>query len=154
MKTLKISLCASLIVFLFTACEKPAIFPLPDMPVANTLPPLQIDIYNTSCFADGETLIAYDPESPNFETYNADIYIVEWRAGDQLIANGTQLDCVCGIKVQVLVKNIVTGQTGQKEYRVVGCQSSKTAGRRKDHRARDLEGESLCYGNLTSTLLP
>ncbi|MEZ4963978.1 MAG: hypothetical protein R2791_01950 [Saprospiraceae bacterium] len=109
--------CATLICLL-ASCTKQ----YPEAPTVNAQEPLQIDIYHAVCIAGGESLIVYEKEAPNFDTYNnAKGYAIEWWDGDRLLSTGTELTCVCGMKVRVIVKNLVTGQTGQMEYQITDC---------------------------------
>lgn len=106
---------------MLTSCVKQSIYPFPETPVANSLESLQVDIYNFTCFAGGESLIVYDNEIPSFETYKADTYTIEWRNGEQLVGTGAELTCICGMNLRVVVKNIVTGQTGKADYKAMDC---------------------------------
>ena len=121
MKTLSNLSGVLLAVLFLVSCVKQSYYPLPDMIAFDTQESLPMAIYNTTCYARDENLIVYHLEFASFDFDDSDNYVVEWRVGEQLVGSGAQLHCACGMTVEVLVRNLATGQSGKLRYTLVNC---------------------------------
>ena len=107
-------LCLSVI-----SCKKEDQLPLPEQLTPRQ--PLPMAIHSSTCILSGESLIVYDPNTSHFETYNADIFIVEWKIEDIQVGSGTHLECACGTTYTVMITDLTSGEIGKMDYTAIKC---------------------------------
>ena len=129
MKTLNYFLFVALSLFTLFSCGKegqinsaiiePEVEPEVDQ-AAQALSSKDLIIYNSPCFAGGETLIVYHAADQRLDYFDNDRFQVEWFANGKKLHTGTILDCTCG-NLRVEVTDLETKTVAAKNIEAGVC---------------------------------
>ena len=137
----------SALLFLFS-CEKEALLEIPKparhagkepsydalaspqemespMNAAKRIMPFEIAIRSSFCYAGGESLTVYNPQSNNSLYFQSPAFHVEWFRGGVLVEKGITLDCACDFEYVAKVIHLASGRTAMLKYRAVPCEQNQ-----------------------------
>lgn len=95
------------------------------MNAAKRITPFEIAIRSSFCYAGGESLTVYNPQSNNIGYYQSPAFHVEWFRDGILVEKGITIGCACDFEYVAKVIHLASGRTAMLKYRAVPCEQNQ-----------------------------